>query len=183
MLLGGNQSDKKQPTVQPDEQATQIMEMCVSLIGDDRYEEAWILLSTFTVNESNNNNSVVLHFNRALCLIRASNDYVAALSLLEKAWNMFSPLAGGIHTPETPELQTMRKNQNERSTYLHPVSYKYAELFPELFRDTILRLLVDCHTALGNDNEVIRLATPIQHKGYRNITEALNKIKTKTKSL
>jgi len=49
----------------------------------------------------------------------------------------------------------------------------YIKNFPELASDAIVRLKTDCWLQLGNYEKVIAVATPIAHKGYRNITDAL----------
>jgi len=168
MILGSPQNNGYRQT---QENISGKMDMCAALINDGQYEEAWTLLDT--ISEEN----ILLHFNRAICLISGCQDYAAALPLLEQTWTMASSLNGGLKQAGSAGLSQIRQSQNQSRSYQQAVTQKYIELFPYIFKDTIQRLIVDCHFHLGNYNKVLQLGTPLQSKNYKNVMDALEKSK------
>jgi len=70
-------------------------------------------------------------------------------------------------------LTAVTVKQNQTDEYLYGMTEAYIKNFPQFASDAIVRLRTDCWLQLGNYNKVIAIATPIAHKGYRNITDAL----------
>ena len=110
-------------------------------------------------------------YNMALCL-HWSGNYEEALIRLE---NIRLSNQIGNHNKLTADsyLKAITIKQNQTDDYLHGMTEAYIKNFPELASDAIVRLKTDCWLQLGNYNKVIAIATPIAHKGYRNITDAL----------
>lgn len=152
----------------PDIQPGNDLSLCAALITDGRLLEAWTLMEAIP------GETILLLFNKALCLIETRN-YAQAIPLLERAFTLLTPQKTGITPSTSPEAEAMRQKQNNKDTHRQPVTPRYAELFPHLLKDSVLRLMVDCYLALGNTAKVIEIATPLKSKGYRNILEALNK--------
>jgi hypothetical protein len=67
----------------------------------------------------------------------------------------------------------MRQQQNQQEDHLHAITKKYIASFDVLTRDAIVRLRIDCWLHLGEYAKVIELGTPVEHKNYKNIAEAL----------
>jgi len=67
----------------------------------------------------------------------------------------------------------IKSKQNQTNDYLQGISELYINYFPALVHDAIVRLKTDCLLVLGNYAKVVAIATPIAHKGYKNITDAL----------
>lgn len=136
------------------------------LITQNRYAEAYLLLQKELPNEPST------QYNMALCYYHACN-YQQALVNLDKA--LFAlPVNKGLSNNHTDQFyNNMRQQQNQQDDYLHAITRKYIASFDVLTRDAIVRLKTDCWLHLGEYTKVIELATPIEHKNYKNIAEAL----------
>lgn len=147
------------------------IEYAARLIEKYQYEEAWTLLNALEKE------SIPLLFNKAICLYDAQQNETI-LRLLDRALTLLGLLNNGGRKPAvSPEITAIREVQKNQLTYLTPVTFRYIESFPHLLKDSILRLMVDIHLELGNKAKILELGTPLLSKGYRNITEALEKVK------
>lgn len=140
------------------------------LILSGRYAEAFVLL------DKPGENSVAGLFNLALCHIYAG-DHAAALVRLEAALSAIRRSGIPAPPPQSPPLRTITEIQNRSDSYRRPFTAEYVKVFPHIAHDSILRLIVDCHAALGNNNKVAETGAPLAAKGYANVMEALEKIK------
>jgi hypothetical protein len=142
----------------------------IQLFLQQRYAEVYEVL-----NDQQSSQTSVL-YNKALCL-RWSGNYQAALNQLESI-KLAPQLNNGSKFNATIEYNGIRGKQNQTDDYLQGITEAYVEAFPVLVHDCIVRLKTDCWLQLGNYAKVIAIATPIAHKGYRNITDALKLSKT-----
>lgn len=172
MLLGReNNPGTRRYSDDFDSQYREDIAYTAQLIEKYQYEEAWTLLNSLEKE------SIPLLFNKAICLYDARQNETI-LRLLDRAWTLLGLLNnGGMKPAGSPELTAIRDVQKSLLTYLTPITFRYIESFPHLLKDSILRLMVDIHLELDNKAKVIELATPLLSKGYRNIIEAIEKVK------
>ena len=132
------------------------------LISRGMYAEAWRLLKQDSGKEPDK------LFNRALCMVFAKK-YREALSLLDEAFAKTKsvPAAPG---DETSAL--VLAEQNKSAAYRAPVTTEYINLFPGFFRESIVRIKIDCCAALEQWREVLALAAPLGGKKYANVEAA-----------
>ena len=145
----------------------------VSLISHERYAEAYTLLSRV------NNANIPTLYNIALCDIFAG-EYAEALVKIDKAISMggfqsMNPLAD-----RGKVMSAIEAKQNEDHTHTSPISQEYMTAFPDRVRDNLLRLKIDCHALLGQWGEVIRTASPIINKKFKNVENALAQAQQQT---
>jgi len=134
------------------------------------YEEAWTLLDSMQPE------SIPQLYNKAICLYDA-RDNETILRLLDRAWTLLQQLDGGLQSPRSPQIDAIREIQKDALTYLQPVTLEYTQMFPHILKESILRLMVDSWSELGNNAKVLQIATPLASKGYRNIHQAIEKTK------
>ncbi|WP_374166172.1 hypothetical protein [Arcticibacter sp. MXS-1] len=156
MLLGSTVNHKATSGSEP---------FILQLLLQQRYAEAYELL----INQRSVSTAAL--YNTALCL-HWSGNYEQALSHLERI--QFTPPVSRA-SPLNPdkEFNQIRNKQNQTDDYLQGMSEAYVESFPALVHDAIVRLKTNCWLQLSNYAKVIAIATPIAHKGYKDITEAL----------
>lgn len=156
MLLGSTSSKETSPA---DES------LIIQLLLQHRYAQVYELL----LKQQSTTTSAL--YNMALCLHWAGN-YQEALNRLESI-----RLGTNINTSTKPNsdsnYKTIISRQNQTDDYLQGMTEAFIKNFPDLATDSIIRLKTDCWLQLGNFAKVIAIATPIAHKGYRNITDAL----------
>jgi len=156
MLLGTN------PT---NENFSQSEDLVIQLILQQRYAEVYELL----INQQPTLRAGL--YNMALCL-HWSGNYNEALSRLESI-QLTALISNGNKLATNNVYMDIKSKQNQTNDYLQGISELYIKRFPFLFHDAIVRLKTDCWLALGNYAKVAAIATPIAHKGYKNITDAL----------
>jgi hypothetical protein len=139
--------------------------LVIQLFLQHRYAEVYELL-----NEQQSTQTSVL-YNKALCLYWSSN-YQAALIQLDGI-KLAPQLNNGNKLNSISEYTAIRNKQNETNDHLHAMSDAYVNTFPHLVHDAIVRLKTDCWLHVGNYANVVAVAAPIAHKGYKNITDAL----------
>lgn len=139
--------------------------LIIQFLLQHRYAEAYNL----AIRQGQKNDS--MRYNIALCL-HWSGNYEEAIKQLDAI-------------SQAPSLNTIQENQlgsdfkgivekqKQTSDYLHGMSESYIAHFPELFREAIIRLKTDCWIQLQDFAKVIATARPIQHRGYKNIIDAL----------
>ncbi|MFD1258341.1 hypothetical protein ACFQ3S_16165 [Mucilaginibacter terrae] len=138
--------------------------LVIQLILQKRYAEAYQLL----INQPASTTAL---YNLALCL-HWSGNYQEAVSKLEII--QLAPQASNKNQLNSnSDYKEIKTKQNQTHDYLHGISEGYLKSFPVLVYDSIVRLKTDCWLQLGNYAKVIAIATPIAHKGYKNITDAL----------
>ncbi|MEJ7560768.1 MAG: CDC27 family protein [Pedobacter sp.] len=140
--------------------------LVLQLIMQGSYAEAYELL----INQQPSGTAVL--YNIALCL-HWSENYQEAIDCLEQ-----------IHLDRYPIIENklgadigykkIRTRQNQTADYLNAISERYLKHFPVLVHDAIIRLKTDCWLRLGNFQKVIAIASPIAHKGFKDINDALN---------
>lgn len=140
----------------------------IQLLGQKRYAEAYVLLQREAPNEPST------QYNIALCHYWAAN-YQEALTSLDKAQSAMvnTSIKGESNIPNSQLYNLIRQQQNQLDDHLHAISKNYVVMFTSLTRDTIIRLKTDCWLQLGDFSNVIKTATPIAHKNYSNIINAL----------
>jgi hypothetical protein len=146
------------------ESATGSESFILQLLLQHRYAEAYELL----VNQPTQTAAL---YNIAICL-HWSGDYQEALNRLESI--QLGPHMGSVNQVNTQSFhKPIRTRQNQTDDYLQGISEAYIKSFPALFHDAIIRLKTECWLKLGNYEKVVAVSTPIAHKGYKNITDAL----------
>lgn len=140
--------------------------LILQLIVQQRYAEVYELL----MHQQSPSTSEL--YNTALCLHWVGN-FQGALSQLERIQlkpevKMTNPLNAYAH------YKVIKNKQNQTADYLHGISQAYVQTFPSHVHDAIVRLKIDCWLQLGDYAKVIIAAMPMAHKGYKNITDALN---------
>lgn len=140
--------------------------LIINLIGQGRYAEAYMLLKTETPQRPAG------MFNLAVCFYWLGS-YRETLVCLDKA-RMLMPIdQGGIRLNSDNFYKAIREKQNLADEYKLPITSKYIALFGGLAKDNITRLKTDCWLQLEVYQKVIEVATPIAHKNYKNIDDAL----------
>jgi tetratricopeptide (TPR) repeat protein len=139
--------------------------LIIQLILQQRYAEAYELL----INQQPSPTSAL--YNMALCL-HWSGNYQEALNRLESI-KLVSQVSNENRLNTNTVYKEIKSKQNQTDDYLHGISEVYIKSFPASAHDAIIRLKTDCWLHLGNYTKVIAMATPIAHKGYKNISEAL----------
>ena len=142
----------------------------IQLILQQRYAQVYELL----MNQQSTQPSSL--YNIALCL-HWSGNYQEALNRLDSI-QLASHIGNNNNNNNNnlnvnSELKAITTKQNQTDDYLFGMSDAYIKSFPALANDAIVRLKTDCWLQLGNYAKVIAIATPIAHKGYKNITDAL----------
>ncbi|WP_158827414.1 tetratricopeptide repeat protein [Mucilaginibacter lacusdianchii] len=140
--------------------------LIIQLLLQQRYAEAYELL----IQQQPASTSAL--YNMALCL-HWSGNYQEALSRLDKI-QLAHHVTGGNKLNTTSDYKQIKDKQIQTNDYLQGISESYVKSFPALVHDAIVRLKTDCWLQLGNYAKVVAIATPIAHKNYKNITEALN---------
>ncbi|WP_345950011.1 hypothetical protein ABDD95_00870 [Mucilaginibacter sp. PAMB04274] len=136
----------------------------LQLLLQQRYAEAYELLVKQPVQTA-------ALYNTAICL-HWSGDYQEALNRLEKI-QLAPHMSSGNQLNTENICKQIRNKQNQTDDFLQGISEAYIKSFPALVHDAIIRLKTACWLQLGSYEKVIAIATPIAHKGYKNITDAL----------
>lgn len=158
MLLGTTAQQNTSQDTEP---------LIIQLLIQQRYAEAYLLL---TGQHRTSQNSAI--YNTALCL-HWSGNYEEALKRLDSI--QLSPQAQSASPPTDDLYQQISLKQKRTDDHLQAITEGYVKSFPGLFVDAVVRLKVDCWSQLGDHGKLIALATPIAHKKYQNITDALTK--------
>lgn len=145
--------------------------LVIQLMLQQRYAQAYELLLAQQTHQP----SAV--YNMALCL-HWSGNFQEALTRLESIQPV-QQMSSINKVNANSDLKEIINKQNLTDDYLHAISDAYVKSFPSAASDAIVRLKTDCWLQLGNYAQVIAVAAPIAHKGYRNITEALQIANTK----
>lgn len=169
MLLGGTQQPTKRYSDNFDAQYINDVEFSGKLIAHTMLEEAWTLMNTLKPE------SIPLLMNKAICLFEMNRNE-DCLKACERSLALLGTMKNTLPTPPPDDMRELHEVQKNQVTYLNPVTFRYVELFPEILRDSALRIQVDCWSALGNTAKVIEVGTPMLGKGYRNVMEAFYKI-------
>jgi predicted glycosyltransferase involved in capsule biosynthesis len=136
----------------------------MQLMLQERYAQVYELLHQQPITPSS-------LYNLALCL-HWSGNYNNALSRLDSI-QLSSHVTNDNKLNANSEFTSITKKQNENADYLHGMTEAYIKRFPALAGDAIVRLKTDCWLKLGNFAKVVAVATPVAHKGYKNIKDAL----------
>jgi hypothetical protein len=156
MLLGSTASSNTPPPTE---------EFIIQLLSQQRYAEVYALLSNQQLTQTSS------LYNLALCLHWAGS-YSEALNQLDSI-----KLAPQLNSRDQYQTDTtyklIKSKQDLTSDYLQGITEAYLKTFPALVQDAIIRLKTDCWLQLGNYAKVIVIATPIVHKGYKDIADAL----------
>jgi hypothetical protein len=144
--------------------------LIIQLILQQRYSEVYELL----INQQNTATSS--KYNLALCLHWGGN-YMEALGKLDSI-QLVSGVSNGNQFNGDANYKLIISKQIQTNDYLQGMSEAYVKNFPASIQDAIIRLKTDCWLQLGNYVKVIAIATPIAHKGYKNITDALKLAET-----
>ncbi|WP_374950165.1 hypothetical protein [Mucilaginibacter sp.] len=139
--------------------------LVLQLISQQRYAEVYELL-----NDQQTTSTASL-YNMALCL-HWSGNYQEALNRLDII-RLAPQLNNENKLNANHDYKQIRNKQNSTDDYLQGISEAYIKSFPGLVYDAVIRLKTDCWLQLGNHPKVRAIATPIAHKGYKNITDAL----------
>ncbi len=158
MLLGTTAQQNTSQDTEP---------LIIQLLLQQRYAEAYLLMNG---QRQVSENSAI--YNTALCLYWGGN-YHESLKRLESI--QFKPQVQSAPEPNDHLYQQISINQKQTNDHLQGITEAYLKNFPGLFHDAVVRLKVDCWSHLGDHARVIALATPIAHKKYQNIIDALTK--------
>jgi hypothetical protein len=156
MLLGSTGSSNTPPATE---------EFIIQLISQQRYAEVYALLGNQKLMQTS------AQYNLALCLHWAGS-YNEALSQLDNI-RLAPQLSSSDQYQTDTTYKLIKSKQSQTKDYLQGISEVYVQNFPALVQDAIVRLKTDCWLQLGNYAKVIAIATPIVHKGYNDIADAL----------
>ncbi|QJD97218.1 hypothetical protein HH214_15745 [Mucilaginibacter robiniae] len=145
--------------------SSEVESLIIQLLLQQRYAEAYELL----INQQPVQTAAL--YNTALCL-HWSGNYQEALSRLERI-QLTQQVSNGNQLQADSGYKAIKNKQNQTNDYLHGISEVYIKSFPVLVHDNIVRLKTDCWLQLGNYAKVIAIATPIAHKRYKDVTDAL----------
>ena len=146
--------------------STDIDSLVIQLILQQRFAEVYELL----VKQQHPKTASI--YNMALCL-HWSGNYQEALSRLESI-QLTPNLSDGNRFNANEDYKKIKDKQNQTNHHLQGISEMYIKSFPTLAYDAIIRLKTDCWLGLKNYAKVVAIATPVAHKGYKNILDALN---------
>lgn len=169
MSLLGTPDPKNKMTVNKDISVTERFELACSMFRDGAFADAYAIFKD--IADSGENVPVLV--NLALCHMKVS-EHERALFFLDKALQ----LSKGFPKEGKRADETYCKLfvfQSASESYLTPmpsnviVSSKYPE-------ETILRLIVDVCTELGQKERVRLIASSLSEKNYANIKRAMEKL-------
>lgn len=165
-MLGGTKflETKSQENKNDDSQV--LFECGVTALNFDRPLEA---ARFFSMSKKEHN--AAYHFNLALCY-KKCEDYNTAVLHLEKALSVLKHCAE--KETQSGSFLPLLKYEENTAGYLYPMLYTTAEKLPFLAREQILRCLVDVLFALGNKEEMVRIAGGLKNKNYKNVKEKLS---------
>lgn len=140
----------------------------VSLALKGFYSHAFVLFSRL---EQEGGKQPALFVNLALCHRRA-NEHDRAVAYLERALAELSkkPVPSRIVKSET--FARLQASETDRE-YLSPMEERLPEIFPELAKETVLRLLIDSLAELSDLGRAKAFAAALKHKNYPNVIAAL----------
>jgi|GEM_PF-2412573 len=153
------------PSPSDNESSQETELLIIQMMLQQRYKETYELLSTQKSTQS------AALYNTALCL-HWSENYQDALTRLDSI-RLTLQINNFSQSIANSDYHGIIKKQNQTDDFLNGMSEAYIKHFPVLAHDAVVRLKVDCWLKLGNFPKVIAIATPIAHKGYRDITDAL----------
>ena len=113
-------------------------------------------------------------FNTSLCQVHAG-EYASAISSLRSAFDAAERITPKPRKPDSPLMKTVAGRQNATGVYRRAVGDRYTERFPDILKENILRLMVDCHAELGQWAKVFERGTPLRGKGFANVDAAMEK--------
>lgn len=140
-----------------------------SLIDAGQYKEAYLIL------READRERLCVTFNISLCLIYAE-EYAKALVYLEKLQSLLSTHIQLSDYPKDETAKSIDKQQNKSESYKKPVTEEYIRLFPEIFKESVLRLVLDCYAALKEWSMVKRIMSLLQNKQYGNVKLIIEKM-------
>ncbi|MFC4209733.1 hypothetical protein ACFOWA_00985 [Pedobacter lithocola] len=144
--------------------------LITQLMMQQRYKEVYELLS------SQKSPQTAALYNMAICL-HWSGNYQGALNRLDSI--RLAPQINNLSQSTTnSDYHGIMHKQNQTNDYLNGMSEAYIKYFPVLAHDAIVRLKTDCWLKLRDYPKVIAIATPIAHKAYRDIIDALKLAET-----
>ncbi|RZK35939.1 MAG: hypothetical protein EOO90_28235 [Pedobacter sp.] len=153
------------PSTSNSENSQETELLIIQMMFQQRYKEVYELLSTQKSTQT------AALYNMAICL-HWSKNYQGALTRLDSIRLM--PQVNNLsHSIANSDYHGIMQKQNQTDDYLNGMSEAYIRHFPILALDAVVRLKVNCWLKLGNFTKVIAIATPIAHKGYKDITDAL----------
>ena len=137
----------------------------IQLMLQQRYAQVYELL----IHQQSTQPSSL--YNIALCL-HWSGNYEEALIRLDNI-RLANQMSNQNKLNTDSYLKAITIKQNQTDDYLYGMTEAYIKNFSQLASDAVVRLKTDCWLQLGNYNKVIAVASLIAHKGYQNITDAL----------
>ena len=135
------------------------------LMGLHQYAEAYLLL------ERQTNPSISNLFNMALCLYW-SQEYTDCLLVLNRV-DYKIPVYSFRQKVMSRRGQRLLIKQMSKESHLNPISEFYVNQFLDILKESILRLKVDCLSALSNWSELLVVASQLSIQEYENVQKAL----------
>lgn len=168
-LLGGNTTPVKRYSDGFNRNYITDVEFCGELVRNYMYIEAWSMMENLRTE------SMPLLLNKAICLYEMDRNE-ECINVSDRILALLGTMKNSVQPGTSDDRRALHEVQKNQFTYLVPISFRYVDMFPEMLRDSVLRIQVDCWSALGNTMKVIELGTPLLSKGYRNVMEAFYKI-------
>lgn len=179
MLLNGNKPGHL-PEKNPVQQNHCYFDAGIASFLAGNASDAFLFFSSCDKNEA------AVAVNLACCLLRAGklgvqnadvlSPYGDAEQLLRSASGKLAPL-----TLQTKYLPTVRRSsayrmlhqfeQNDNS-YQMPVPRAFAQLFPDILKERIERILVDIYVATGQRDKLQTAVNALSGKGFANVAKA-----------
>lgn len=168
-LLGGNYPTAKRYSEGFEKEYIEDVEFCAVLVRHNMYEEAWSLMSTLRQE------SIPLLINKALCLYEMDRNE-ECINACDRVLALLGTRKNTVPPASLDDMKALHDVQKNLSTHLVPITFRYVDMFPRFLHDSVLRIQVDCWSALGNTAKVTEVGTPLLSEGYRNVMEAFYKI-------
>lgn len=168
-LLGGNYPAVKRYSEGFEKEYIEDVEFCAELVRQYMYEEAWSLINTLRQE------SIPLLINKALCLYEMDRNE-ECINVCDRVLALLGTMKNTVPLASPDDMKALHDVQKNHFTHLVPVTFRYIDMFPRFLRDSVLRIQVDCWSALGNKAKITEVGTPLLSKGYRNVMEAFYKI-------
>lgn len=161
MLLGKDSFNHKTIIVNQD--------FIVRLIALGKYTEAYQLLITLTQTKK----EVCNLFNLALCYYYGEI-YQQTIYTLDEVLSllMITPRNQAL-LPVDKDCKILLSKQNQSECYQSGITDEYFSYFPEIVKDSILRIKVDCYLHLQQWDRVLEVGNTIRNKGYKNVNNAI----------
>ena len=160
MLLGNQQQTNINNSSEQND------EWIVQLLSNNQYVEAYRLM------KSEPPKKLSTLFNSAICMLFIE-EYEQCLHSLDEALAKLQPKPAD-NSPKEDRYRKLERMQSADSSYLQGITDRYVRHFPDMVKNNILRVKIDCYRALSQWSKVLELAAQLGSQNYLNVENAVD---------